>query len=385
MRLVIFITILLAVLVGASSYMALRSMALCLPMGHHPAWVWGFFALFILLLLLTPILQRTPGVHAHVAPLFWVAYGLFSLVSTYFVFLVLADIVQALLRLGGWRVGSWAVGCAMGLSLVACAWGALTALRPVKLRPVEIPIPGLHEDLEGFRIIQISDLHLGPLVRRRQVDHIVSLCNAQAPDLIVVTGDLVDWEADGVKPLAERMKALESIHGVCFVTGNHEYFSGVSRWLEVIRSMGWETLENEHRVLQHKGASLVVAGMPDPASRSIRGHGGPNLGKALAGAPAGALRILLYHPPTGTRAAAQAGVNLQLSGHTHGGQYFPWSMAISALFANPQGLSRNGNLWVYTSVGTGFWGPPNRLLVPPELAMITLKKTFLIPSISKSM
>lgn len=359
---------------SAGSYMALRSMALCPPMGRHPAWVWGFFGVFTLLLFLAPILQRVPGLGLHVAPLFWMAHILFSLVSIYLFFLVLADIVQALLRLGGWRIGPWAVGCALVLTLVACTWGAVTALRPVQLRSVEIPITGLPQELDGFRIIQISDLHLGPLVRQAQVDHVVHQSNAQSPDLIAITGDLVDGEADGVRPLAERMRILSARHGVFFVTGNHEYYSGVKRWLKVIRSMGWKVLENECQVLQHGNARLAVAGMPDPASRSIPGHKGPDLQRSLTDAPMQVPRILLYHPPTGTKAAAQAGIALQLSGHTHGGQYFPWSIIVSAIFNHPRGLSREGNLWVYTSTGTGFWGPPNRLLVPPELTLITLKR-----------
>lgn len=373
-RVLLFLIALVALLMGAGSYMALRSMALYPPLARHPALVWGFLGLFILLLILAPILQRVPGVDSHAAPLFWVAHVLFSLVSTYVVFLLLADIAQALLSLGRWRVGPWAVGCAAGLTLITCTWGALAALRPVRLRQVEIPIQGLHGDLNGFRIIHISDLHLGPLVRQAQVDHVVGLSNAQAPDLIAITGDLVDGEADGVQPLAERMKSLKALHGVCFVTGNHEYYSGVDRWMEVIRNMGWSVLENEHRALRHGRASLVVAGMPDPASRSAKGHEGPNLGKALAESPADALRVLLYHPPTGTKAAALAGVVLQLSGHTHGGQYFPWNLVISAIFDHPKGLSREGSLWIYTSAGTGFWGPPNRFLVPPELTLITLKR-----------
>ncbi|WP_005034329.1 metallophosphoesterase [Holophaga foetida] len=373
-RIVLFLGVLLAVLGGAGSYMALRSMALCPPLGRHPSWVWGFFGAFTLLLFLAPILQRVPGLDSHVAPLFWLAHILFSLVSTYFVTLLMADIVQGLLRFGGWRIGPWAVGCALGVTLLACGWGAVMALRPVEVRRVEIPITGLPQELEGFRIVQISDLHLGPLVRRAQVDHVVSQSNALHPDLIAITGDLVDGEADGVRPLAERMRILHARHGVFFITGNHEYYSGVTRWLEVIRGMGWKVLDNECQIIQHGSAGLAVAGMPDPASRSLPGHKGPDLRKTLANAPSDMPLVLLYHPPTGTKAAARSGVDLQLSGHTHGGQYFPWNMAVSAIFDHPRGLSREGAMWVYTSVGTGFWGPPNRLLVPPELTLIILKR-----------
>jgi predicted MPP superfamily phosphohydrolase len=128
-------------------------------------------------------------------------------------------------------------------------------------------------------------------------------------------------------------------------------------------------LHNEHVLLEHRGALLAVAGMPDPTDPS-----GPDLDRALAGIPADATRILLYHRPTGTAAAEAAGVRLQLSGHTHAGQYFPWSLVVQAMYAHPRGLGRSGALWIYTSVGTGFWGPPSRFLVPPELTLLELQR-----------
>ena len=164
------------------------------------------------------------------------------------------------------------------------------------------------------------------------------------------------------------MRPLQARHGVFFVTGNHEYFSGVEAWLEVLQGMGWTVLENEHRILRHGAAQLTVAGMPDPTSPSVK----PSLREALRGAPPSPI-LLLYHPPTGARRAAQAGVALQLSGHTHGGQYFPWTLAVSALFDHPCGLGREGAMWIHTSPGAGFWGPPNRLFRPKEITLIRLK------------
>jgi len=371
---VFFLAIVLAVIVGAGSYMALRSMSLWPSLARHSVWIWGFFGFFMAVLFLAPILHRVPGMGSHIAPMLWLAHALFSLVSTYLFFLVLADVLQGALRLGGWRIGPWAVGCALGLTLLSCALGAITALSPVAVRRVEVPIRGLPEALEGFRIVQISDLHLSPLMRRAQVDHVVKASNALNADLIAITGDLVDGEADGVRPLAERMAALRALHGVFFVTGNHEYYSGVTRWLGVIHDLGWQVLDNQHQVIRHGNAQLVLAGVPDPTSKSMPGHLGPDLDAALAGAPPDGPRILLNHRPTGTKAAARAGVALQLSGHTHGGQYFPWSLVVPALFTHAKGLGREGRMWIYTSVGTGFWGPPNRFLMAPELTLIILKK-----------
>jgi len=248
------------------------------------------------------------------------------------------------------------------------------ALRQPALKHVEVPITDLPQGLDGFRIVQISDLHLGPLVPMAKVERLVARTNDLKPDLIAITGDLVDGEADGVKGKAEAMAALKATHGVLFITGNHEYYSGVAKWIPIIRGLGWKLLDNEHVLIERNGARLAVAGMPDPTAGGRRGSGkGPDLAKALAGAPEDATRLLLFHPPTGYEAAEKAGVRLQLSGHTHSGQYFPWSLVVQSIYRFPKGLNRFGNMWLYTSVGTGFWGPPNRFLVPPELTVVVLR------------
>ena len=201
------------------------------------------------------------------------------------------------------------------------------------------------------------------------------------PTWSAVTGDLVDGEGAGVRAKAVRLGALQATHGVFFVTGNHEYYSGVGRWLQLLRGLGWRVLDNDHALLEHRGALLAVAGMPDPTDRV-----GPDLARALGGIPAGATRVLLFHRPTGTAAAERAGVHLQLSGHTHAGQYFPWSLAVQALYAHPRGLGREGRMWIYTSFGTGFWGPPNRFLVPrthpadPQAGVVSIRRPLFRPS-----
>lgn len=376
MRVLVGLTLLLAILGGAFTYMARRSMALCPPLARHPAGVWGFFGLFLLLMVAVPVVNRLADHRAD--PLYWLSYGLFGFVSTYLVYLLAADLGQVLLRRlahAPASVGTWAFGLALGGTLASNLAGLVTALRPPVLRKVDIPIRDLPTGLDGFRIVQVSDLHLGPLVSAERVDRLVDRANSLAPDLVAVTGDLVDGEADGVRAKAERMGALHATHGVFFVTGNHEYYSGVARWIPVIQGLGWQVLDNAHAVLHHQGAPLVVAGMPDPAARGRRGTGrGPDLAEALAGAPAGAPRLLLFHPPTGYDAAERAGIGLQLSGHTHSGQYFPWSLVVRSVYRYPAGLHRHGAMWLYTSVGTGFWGPPNRFLVPPELTLLVLRR-----------
>lgn len=375
MRILLSITTLLTLLGLSFTYLARRTMALVPALQRHPAWVWGFLATFLALLFLVPLANRLSGhrldfLHA-------LSWGIFAFVSTFLVYLLLADLSQLLLRRMlslGPTVGTWAWILACGGALISLGIGAIQALSPPRVQEVEVRIEHLAPGLEGFRIVQVSDLHLGPLVSRASVLRLRGQVEALSPDLVAFTGDLVDAEADGAREKAAALKALRSTHGTFFVTGNHEYYSGISRWLPVFQELGWTLLDNMHRPLAHNGATLLVAGMPDPAAGGRRGSGqGPSLSRTLRGAPPSDFRLLLFHPPTGYEAAARAGFDLQLSGHTHAGQYFPWSLVVQRMFRYPKGLGRHGAMWIYTSVGTGFWGPPNRFLVPPELTLLTLR------------
>ena len=377
-RLLIFLSVLLLLLGGASLYLGLRSLALCPALGRHPALVWGALGAFVLLMLSAPLLHRALPAQAacRMEFLYWVSYGLFGLVSTFLVYLLAADLLQFLARRllqAPATVGCVAWGLAAGLALLSNLLGLVVVLRPVGVERHEIPVAALAPGLEGFRIVQISDLHVGPFTGSAGLERLVAQVNALEPDLVAVTGDLVDGEADGARDKVALLSAIRARHGVCFVTGNHEYYSGVGPWIQELKAMGWRVLMNEHALLSHEGAGLAVLGMPDPTGRGTR-SGGPDLAKALAGVPPEAFKLLLFHPPTGTEAAARAGVQLQLSGHTHGGQYFPWSLLVNRLWRYAQGLHREGGLWIHTSRGTGFWGPPNRFGVPPELTLLVLRK-----------
>jgi hypothetical protein len=236
-----------------------------------------------------------------------------------------------------------------------------------------VPIAGLPAALHGFTIAQITDLHVGATIKRNYVDRVVDAVNALGADLIAVTGDLVDGSVRDLAPHTAPLARLAARHGAYFVTGNHEYYSGAPAWIAEIRRLGLTVLENEHVVLNHDATDVVVAGVTDfgahhydPAQRS-------DPDAAMAGAPADAgVRLLLAHQPRSAFAAEKAGFDLQLSGHTHGGQFLPWKFFVRLQQPFTAGLRRLGTLWVYTSRGTGYWGPPKRLGAPSEITHLTL-------------
>ncbi|MBV9892149.1 MAG: metallophosphoesterase [Rhizobacter sp.] len=257
--------------------------------------------------------------------------------------------------------------------LVVSAWGFANARRTARAIHVDVPIPGLPSALDGFTIAQVSDVHVGPTIKRPYVEAIVDAVNRLDVDVVAITGDLVDGTvrdlADDVAPLA-RLRARE---GTFFVTGNHEYYSGVAPWLRELRRLGVVALLNEHVVVRRGGAALVVGGVTDFGGGHFDSAHASDPVAALAGSPRdAAVRVLLAHQPRSAAAAAAAGFDLQLSGHTHGGQFLPWNFFVRLQQPFTAGLHRWGEMWVYTSRGTGYWGPPKRFGAPSEIAVVRL-------------
>jgi uncharacterized protein len=259
------------------------------------------------------------------------------------------------------------------LTLFMTVTGMIVARRSPAIVEVQIPVPDLPRALHGFSIAQISDVHVGPTIKRGFVEGIVRRVNELNADLIAVTGDLVDGSVQQLSADTAPLAALVARHGAYFVTGNHEYYSGERAWTEEIRRLGIRVLKNEHVVLQHDGASLVLAGVTDVSAHHFDPAQRSDPAAALYGAPADAgAKILLAHQPSSATAAAEAGFHVQISGHTHGGQFWPWNLFIHFFQPFTSGLHRLKDLSVYVSRGTGYWGPPNRFGVPSEITHIRL-------------
>jgi predicted MPP superfamily phosphohydrolase len=251
--------------------------------------------------------------------------------------------------------------------------GLLNARRTAAVVSVDVPIAGLPEALDGFTIAQISDIHVGPTIKRGYLDAIVRAVNRLGADMVAVTGDLVDGSVQRLASHVAPIGRMTSRHGTFFVTGNHEYYSGAPAWIAELRRLGLRVLLNEHVVLSHDAASLVVAGVTDFSAHHYGAQHRSDPEAALAGAPAdAAVRVLLAHQPRSATAAEAAGFDLQLSGHTHGGQFLPWNFLVRFQQPYTAGLHRLRALWVYTSRGTGYWGPPKRFGAPSEITRLRL-------------
>jgi len=263
----------------------------------------------------------------------------------------------------------------LGLSAGATGYGFLEAHRRADIEEVTIPLAGLPPEFDGFRIVQFTDVHVGPTIKGDFVERVVEQVLGLKADMIAFTGDLVDgsvnWLKDDVAPLA----ALKAPFGTFFVTGNHEYYSGANAWIREVGRLGFDVLMNEHRLLRKGDAGLVIAGVTDfGAGEFIADHRSDPAAAAM-NTPEGMVKVLLAHQPRSVFAAEQVGFDLQLSGHTHGGQFFPWNHLATLSQPYIKGLHKHGGTWVYVSRGTAYWGPPLRLGNPPEITLITLRRS----------
>ena len=301
------------------------------------------------------------------------AMGLFSslLVLTFLrdLFLLVAVVAGA----GSVMLNYYSALAVPLLALAVTIVGFVNARRVARVVRIDVPIDGLPEALHGYAIAQISDIHVGPTIKRPYLDAIVERVNGLGADAIAVTGDLVDGSVARLSAHTQPLARLAAPDGAFFVTGNHEYYSGAEEWIVELRRLGLTVLLNQHVVRERGGASLMIAGVADFSAHHFNPAHRSDPQAAAAGAPADlAVRILLAHQPRSATAAAAAGFDLQLSGHTHGGQFFPWNLFVPLQQPFVAGLHRVRRLWVYTSRGTGYWGPPKRFGAPSEITLVRL-------------
>jgi predicted MPP superfamily phosphohydrolase len=312
----------------------------------------------------------------------WSSYVAMGLFSSLFVLTLVRDAVLLIVAAVGWlargSIGWPAIVETTGwivpvLALLITLIGVWNARRTAAVVTVDVPIDGLPESLAGFTIAQISDIHVGPTIKGGYVKRIVDAVNGLSADMVAITGDLVDGNVRELARDVAPLSALSSRHGTFFVTGNHEYYSGAKSWIAELRRLGINVLLNEHVVLEHGSGALVVAGVTDTSAHHFDPSQRSSPERAIAGAPSRVLvRVLLAHQPRSAAAAADAGFQLQLSGHTHGGQFWPWNLFVRMQQPFVAGLDRLRNLWVYTSRGTGYWGPPVRFGAPSEITRVRL-------------
>ena len=257
-------------------------------------------------------------------------------------------------------------GAAAAAAVGTVGYGTYGVLRGPKVKRVTVPLAKLPRAAHGYRIAVVSDVHLGPVLGRGFAQKVVDTINATQPDLIAVVGDLVDGSVKDLGPAAAPLAQLRARHGSYFVTGNHEYFSGAEQWVEEVRRLGITPLENARREMPY----FDLAGVNDVAGED-EGQG-PDFAKALGDRDTARACVLLAHQPVQIQDAVEHGVDLQLSGHTHGGQLWPGNLIASGANPTLAGLDRYGDTQLYVSRGAGAWGPPTRVGAPSDITLIEL-------------
>jgi predicted MPP superfamily phosphohydrolase len=376
-RLVIFITIAFSITAGIHYFLWVR-------LARDPAWpapavrVMGW-ALFVLAasIPLGMIASRSLS-RETAAPLSWFAYTWMGVMFVLFLTLLPMELVRVGARLGGVdperRVALARIlaGAAGIIGVLESGVGLASVLRRVNVESVRVPLAKLPKALSGYKIVQLTDIHVGPTIGRAFIEQIVRTTNALEPDMIAITGDLVDGSVADLGAFVEPLKELRAKDGVFFVTGNHEYYSGADQWIAHLEKLGVRVLRNERLELRE---GLDLAGVDDTSAHNF-GHGhGQDVARAMKDRDASKALVLLAHQPKAVLEACKHGVDLQLSGHTHGGQIWPWGYAVRLDQPHVAGLHDHEGTAIYVSRGTGYWGPPMRVAAAPEITRIELVNT----------
>jgi predicted MPP superfamily phosphohydrolase len=259
----------------------------------------------------------------------------------------------------------------LGIAGVINILGLIEVIRGPRVKLISLPLPTLPHDLNNLKLAQISDLHIGPTIGTSYVENVVKLTNSTQPDMIFITGDLADANPDQIDIQLQALGKLSSRYGTYFVTGNHEYYWNASELITKLKNLNISTLVNENKILQINNSKIMIAGVTDPVGASMPNHQ-PNMTLALATNEIIDFKILLAHRPGVYVEAEKMNVDLQFSGHTHAGQFFPFNLLMPLAHKYYKGLNKIGNLCLYVNPGTGYWGPANRFGIPAEITSLKL-------------
>jgi predicted MPP superfamily phosphohydrolase len=370
--LLIVLSIFVAIVGGSHDYFAqrlVRDTALPAPWSSVATWT---IAALAVLLFVQPVSSRRFGPRVG-GVLGWPA---FTWLGTCFYLLLglwASDVVLALAGLHGEAIARTR---AEGICILVGAivlFGMRAAVFVPAVKAVEVKLRDWPAALDGYRVVQISDVHIGSMIGRRFAERVVARCNALAPDLIAITGDLVDGSVRALAQAVEPFARLRASDGVFFVTGNHDYYSGAERWVQKVRELGIEVLRNRRVTVRRGASAFELAGVDDLSSSRLEAGRGHDLDAALGGWNRRDALLLLAHDPRTFERAHERGVSLQLSGHTHGGQLWPFGWLVRLQTKYVAGLYTRGSSTLYVSRGTGYWGPPIRVLAPAEITVLSLR------------
>jgi uncharacterized protein len=385
-RFLIFIGAAVAIIVGIHYYLWAR----LVRDAHLPA-PWNRLAAVALALLalslpLAMVLSRAQPAVGRV-----LAWPAFSWMGLMFLLLVACATIDVL-RLSTWAARAlggagpldperrtWLARLAAGLAAAFAGGVGIAAFRaargPVDVRRVDVALKRWPRARDGLRIVQITDIHVGPTIGAPFLEDVVARVNALAPDLVAITGDLVDGTVAELRQAVAPLAKLRAPHGVYFVTGNHEYYSGAAAWLAELPSHGVRVLSNERVSIGEGADAFDLGGIDDHTAHQFGGLSDEDgLAKALTNRDESRELVLLAHQPRSFAAAVKHGVGLQLSGHTHGGQIWPFTFLVRLVQPFVAGLHRRGDSQIYVSRGTGYWGPPMRLAAPAEITEVIIKR-----------
>lgn len=304
----------------------------------------------------------------------WVTFILFSFIvdTGRFAFLAITTLTHTvpLKQIQNAALFQWISIIIFVISLLIAGFGLKTALSEPKIIEVFVPLKNKPPALQAMKIVQISDLHIGIMIRRNYVEKVVQKVNALKPDLIVLTGDVADGTPDDLVDQLQPLTKLYAPLGKFYVTGNHEYYWGAEKWVEKMSELGFTPLINENRVINFAGVKILIAGITDISAKQFLSSHESDTQKAIFSNDKTAFKILLSHNPRSLGDAEKAGFDLQLSGHTHAGQFFPFSLLVFLAHKHRTGLNCQNEIWLYINSGTGSWGPHNRYGINSEITVI---------------